>query len=96
MKVDARRAIAHVDGLSVPLTSQELTVLRTLSTRAVSSREQLRRVLDLPPTSGRRVDGILVRLRRHLGARAIRTVRGRGWILEIPVEVIDEDDPVAL
>jgi DNA-binding response OmpR family regulator len=81
---------ATLDGEDLGLTEQEFTVLAALSGRAVVSRDELRRLAGLTHQSVRRVDGILVQLRRVLGASAIRTVRGRGWMLQMQREVIDE------
>ena len=83
-----RRAMLGDEQLD--LTDQEFTVLAALSGRAVVSRDELRRLAGLTHQSVRRVDGILVQLRRVLGPSAIRTVRGRGWMLQMDREVVDE------
>jgi DNA-binding response OmpR family regulator len=58
-----------------------LDVLLDAQGRVVSRRELIRRA-GLRDASPRRADSILVRLRREPGIGEIRTVRGRGWILE--------------
>ena len=57
-----------------------LAVLVENSHRVVSRRE-LSRLAGLEGLSERRCDSVLVQIRRHLGADALTTVRGRGWRL---------------
>lgn len=57
-----------------------LSVLLDCSGRVVSRHELARRA-GLSGLHERRCDSVLVALRRALGDRAIRTVRGRGWML---------------
>ena len=57
-----------------------LAVLRAAGGR-VLSRADLARAAGLEGLSARRVDGVLVRLRRALPEGALVTVRGRGWAL---------------
>ncbi len=49
----------------------------------VISRPELARRAGLRDLSERRIDAVMVTLRRSLGADAIRTVRRRGWMLEL-------------
>ncbi len=91
LRLDPVERRAEIDGVPLTLTDQEFTVLEALSGRAVVSREELRRLAGLTHQSARRVDGILVKLRRVLGPSAIRTVRGRGWMLQIDRDVVDRD-----
>lgn len=58
-----------------------LTVLMDHAGRVVTRRE-LARLAGLADRSQRRCDAALVVLRRHLGPDSVRTVRGRGWMLE--------------
>lgn len=67
------------------LGPNELAVLQVFldcGNRVVSRLEIARRA-GLAGMNERRCDSILVSLRRVLGAESIRTVRGRGWMLEI-------------
>lgn len=66
------------------LSPQEMAVLRVLveSCERVIGRRELARRIGLSDVNERRCDSLLVAIRRTLGADAIRTVRGRGWILE--------------
>ena len=63
-----------------------LEVLRAAGGRVVS-RSDLARAVGLAGLSTRRVDGVLVRLRRALPEGALITVRGRGWALDASVSV---------
>lgn len=67
----------------VLLRSREIDVLRVLSERAgrVVSRASLADLAGLDGLSARRVDALIVELRRVLPAGAILTVRRRGWML---------------
>ena len=57
-----------------------LQVLLDCSGRVVSRHELARRA-GMTGLHQRRCDSVLVSLRRALGDDAIRTVRGRGWML---------------
>lgn len=74
---------ALVDGPAA-LGRQELAVLRVfLECRGrVIGRAELARRAGLSGLNQRRCDSLLVDIRRVLGADAVRTVRGRGWMLE--------------
>lgn len=63
-----------------------LEVLRSAAGRVVS-RADLARAAGLDGLSERRVDGVLVRLRRALPDGALITVRGRGWALSAAPDV---------
>jgi DNA-binding response OmpR family regulator len=67
-----------------PLTNQERAVLKVLvgSSERVVGRRELSRQIGLSEVGERRCDSLLVGIRRILGADSIRTVRGRGWILD--------------
>jgi DNA-binding response OmpR family regulator len=71
--------------IATPLAPNELAVLRVLieTHQRVVSRRELARRAGLSDQSERRCDALLVGLRRCLGADAIRTVRNRGWMLEV-------------
>jgi DNA-binding response OmpR family regulator len=65
------------------LTAREsavLAVLRAAGGRVVA-RADLAKAAGLDGLSERRVDGVLVSLRRHLPEGAVVSVRGRGWLL---------------
>jgi len=57
-----------------------LTALRKADGRVVS-RAELARAAGVEALSARRVDGVLVGLRRVLPHGSLVTVRGRGWAL---------------
>ena len=77
-------AIDSTDVLSAtPLPPQESAVLRALiicSGRVVSRRE-LSRLAGIAELNERRCDSLLVSIRKALGPESIRTVRGRGWMI---------------
>jgi DNA-binding response OmpR family regulator len=77
---------AWLDGRRLDLTDREMAMLLALSNRRVTTRRQLSQAADLQDQSVRRCDSILVGLRRHLPTGAIRNVRSRGWLLEVPIE----------
>ncbi len=65
------------------LPAREAAVLAALQAAGgrVLSRAELARAAGLQELSARRVDGVLVTLRRQLPAGSLVTVRGRGWAL---------------
>ena len=70
---------------NAPLGTQELALLRALincSGRVVSRRE-LARLAGMTALHERRCDSLLVSIRKTLGSDSIRTVRGRGWMLNV-------------
>ena len=70
---------------ATPLPPQESAVLRALiicSGRVVSRRE-LSRLAGIAELNERRCDSLLVSIRKALGPDSIRTVRGRGWMLNL-------------
>ena len=86
---------ATVPGMvaTAPLDNREVAVLNVLLTNRnrVLSRSELTRLSGLHGLSERRCDGLLVGIRRVLGPDSIRTVRGRGWILDQGL-VVDFDE----
>jgi DNA-binding response OmpR family regulator len=68
--------------------AQESAVLQALldCRGRVVSRRELARLAGISDLNDRRCDSLLVSIRKVLGADAIRTVRGRGWML-VPVAV---------
>ncbi len=89
--VDRERGIAGYGDRQLPLTPQEVAVLATLADARgrVVSRSELVRLSGLRHASPRRADSLLVTLRRALGGSALRTVRGRGWMLDPEAVVVD-------
>lgn len=67
------------------LPPRETAVLAALQEAGgrVLSRADLARAAGLDGLSARRVDGVLVQLRRLLPEGALLTVRGRGWALDV-------------
>lgn len=78
--VDAAVALS-----ATPLPPQELAVLRALITCSgrVVSRRELSRLAGIAGLNDRRCDSLLVSIRKALGPESIRTVRGRGWMLNV-------------
>ena len=70
------------------LAAQESAVLQALldCRGRVVSRRELARLAGIADLNDRRCDSLLVSIRKVLGADAIHTVRGRGWML-VPVAV---------
>ena len=68
---------------ATPLPPQESAVLRALITCSgrVVSRSELSRLAGIADLNDRRCDSLLVSIRKALGPSSIRTVRGRGWML---------------
>ncbi|MCE2764316.1 MAG: helix-turn-helix domain-containing protein [Ilumatobacteraceae bacterium] len=73
---------------SARLAVQEAAVLKALvdCRGRVVSRRELARLAGIADLNDRRCDSLLVAIRRVLGADAIRTVRGRGWMI-VPLAV---------
>ena len=90
--VDRDRGIAGYGMRQLPLTSQEVAVLAILADAKgrVVSRSELARRSGLQHASARRADSLLVTLRRALGSTALRTVRGRGWMLDQEAVVVGD------
>ena len=67
----------------VNLSEAEATVWRFLQANAgrVVTRSELARHVGLRGLSPRRVDVLLVAVRRAIGAEQLRNVRGRGWLV---------------
>ncbi|MFM8847047.1 MAG: helix-turn-helix domain-containing protein [Actinomycetota bacterium] len=70
------------------LAHQEAAVLKALldCRGRVVGRRELARLAGIADLNDRRCDSLLVAIRRVLGADAIRTVRGRGWMI-VPLAV---------
>ena len=70
-----------------PLNDREYALLRVLveSRGRVVTRSELARRAGLRHLQPRRVDVLLVNVRRAVGAQHLQNVRGRGWMLtEVP------------
>ena len=74
---------AAIELYETPLPPQESAVLRALITCSgrVVSRRELSRLAGIADLNDRRCDSLLVSIRKALGPSSIRTVRGRGWML---------------
>jgi len=88
--VDRERGVAGYGPRQLPLTAQEVAVLATLADARgrVVSRSELARRAGLRHACPRRADSLLVTVRRALGDAAVRTVRGRGWMLDLEAVVV--------
>ena len=88
--VDPERGVAGYGSRQLPLTTQEVAVLATLADARgrVVSRSELVRRSGLRHASPRRADSVLVTVRRTIGGAALRTVRGRGWMLDADAVVV--------
>ena len=91
--VDRGRGVAGYGVHLLRLSPQEVAVLATLADAAgrVVSRSELVRRSGLRHASPRRADSLLVTVRRALGGGALRTVRGRGWMLDPEAVVVASD-----
>jgi DNA-binding response OmpR family regulator len=91
-----RREVVFDDGRRAPLAQKEAELLAYLASnpgRAVSRDELLQRVWGVDPRGlhTRTIDMAMARLREQIGddparPRVVRTVRGRGYMLEGPPE----------
>ena len=88
--VDREGGVAGYGERELPLTPQEVAVLATLADARgrVVSRSELARRSGLRHASPRRADSLVVTLRRAIGAAAVHTVRGRGWMLDPDAVVV--------
>ena len=87
--VDPAAGVAGRGEELLPLSAAEIAVLAVLAAagRVVPRRELARRA-GLARAGPRRIDSLLVGLRRALGPEAVRNVRGRGWMLTVDVIVV--------
>ncbi|MCF4135943.1 response regulator transcription factor [Streptomyces sp. Tue 6430] len=78
-----RREVVLADGERIALAAREFALLWALATRpdAVYSRAELRRIVFEEAHAPSIVDTYVYYLRRKLGRRAVRTVRGLGYRL---------------
>jgi hypothetical protein len=70
-------------------TSQEMAIIDALRSGGgrVLGRTELARVVGISPSQNRRVDVLLVGVRRVLGPEAVVNVRSRGWRLADTADV---------
>lgn len=81
----------HPNALYLPeLGIQERAILATLleCRGRVVGRVELARRAGLIGSNARRCDSLLVTIRRVIGSTSVRTVRGRGWMLEASAETL--------
>ena len=83
--VDAEKNIAGWGDRRLNLSVQEVAMLAALleAEGKVVARDELARKAGLGAFSPRRCDGVLVGLRRAVGAESLCNVRGRGWRLAV-------------
>lgn len=76
-------AVASESDAAAPLNDRELALLRVLidSRGRVVTRSELARRAGLRHLQPRRVDVLLVNVRRAVGPEHLQNVRGRGWML---------------
>lgn len=87
LRIDTDLGVARLDGHVLDLNRREVAVLAALAENPgrVVPRRVLARRAGLVDASPRRCEALLVGLRRVLGPGAVLNVRGRGWILVLPV-----------
>lgn len=90
--VDVDAGTAGIGSSALHLAAPEVAVLAVLLVFAgrVVSRELIARKSGLRECSSRRVDSLLVGIRKAIGTDAIRTVRGRGWMLDLSKVVVPD------
>ncbi len=68
----------------VGLSDQEHAVFNAINAARgrLITRTELARVAQVPVTPARRVDGLLINVRRALAPEELINVRRRGWMLE--------------
>ncbi|HWL63895.1 MAG TPA: response regulator transcription factor [Steroidobacteraceae bacterium] len=88
LRLDTRRCKVSVDGRDVPLTPHEYRLLAYLihhQDRVVSRSELTEHIYAQDQDrDSNTIDVFIARLRRKLGAEAIRTVRGLGFQAAVP------------
>ena len=85
LRIDPTDGRAWFNGAELSLSRTEFTVLCVLAEAEgrVLSRSELARRAGLEGRSARRADSVISALRRALGPHALRTVRRRGWSLDV-------------
>jgi DNA-binding response OmpR family regulator len=87
LRIDTRRLRVMIDGRAIELSPLEFRLLRYLAhhrDRVVSQGELVEHVYGTDEPESNAVEALVARLRRKIGAGAIETRRGHGYIMETP------------
>jgi len=84
LEVDVAAYSARFDGLDLDVSSSQVELLALLIANRdrVLSRDDIASAIGL--RHARSVDVLLTMIRRSIGRNFVRTVRRRGWILDVP------------
>lgn len=87
LRIDTRRLRVMINGRAIELSPLEFRLLRYLAhnrDRIVSQGELVEHVYGSDEPESNAVEALVARLRRKIGAGAIETRRGHGYIMETP------------
>lgn len=87
LRIDTRRLRVMINGRAIELSPLEFRLLRYLAhnrDRVVSQGELVEHVYGSDEPESNAVEALVARLRRKIGAGAIETRRGHGYIMETP------------
>ena len=90
LRIHRRSRWVELDGRRHQFQPRVWAVLTALAGGRVVNRTDLARAAGLDGLSERRCDGLLVEIRRELGPDVVRNLRRRGWIINLPTEILDD------